>query len=278
MRKKQPRRFDLTSLAGVPIAIGAVLLAQALEGGHARSLWQPSAALIVFGGTLGAIVISFSLRAVLGTVWAVATSFFSAPEPVEGIVKRLVGYAVDSRRRGLGSLENELERTEGFLRNALSLVVDGAGTKATRQILEVENQARRTADELPADVLESAAGYTPTLGILGAVLGLIHVMESLSDPAVLGSGIAVAFVATVYGVAAANLLLLPLATKLRVRAYEQAVGREIVIEAMVALQEGLNARLIDQQLRSYVSTSPVPAPAAKRIVAAPAIARGVAVP
>src|SRR5262249_11025425 len=110
MRKAAPRRLDLTSLIGVPFALGAVLLAQALEGGHARSLWQPSAALIVFGGTLGAVIISFSLRTVFRTIWAVATSFFSAAEPVEKIVKRLVNFAVDSRRRGLSSLEHELER------------------------------------------------------------------------------------------------------------------------------------------------------------------------
>jgi len=250
------------------------------QGGHARSLWQPSAALIVFGGTLGAIVVSFSLRAVFRTAGAVVLSFLSPAESIDSIVKRLVNYAIDSRRRGVGSLEHELNRTDGFLHNALSLLVDGAGPKATRQILEIESQARRAADEVAADILETAAGYTPTLGILGAVLGLIRVMESLSDPSRLGSGIAVAFVATVYGVAAANLLLLPLATKLRARAYQEAVGRDVIIEAMVALQEGLSPRLIEQQLRGYASPVPAPSAAATRgavVAAPPAFARGVAV-
>jgi chemotaxis protein MotA len=170
------------------------------------------------------------------------------------IVKRLVGYAMASRRHGVLALEAEIDQTsDEFLRNALLLVSDGTTPKTTRQILDVENQARRAAAEVPADVLETAAGYTPTLGILGAVLGLIRVMQNLGEPSKLGIGIAVAFVATVYGVAAANLLLLPLATKLRARARDEAVHREVIIEGMVALQEGLNPRLIEQQLRSYVT-------------------------
>jgi len=248
------RRLDLTSLAGVPIAIGVVLLAQALDGGSARSLWQPTAALIVFGGTFGAVLVSFSLQAVVRTVSAVVGAFRGQTEAIEPIVRRLVGYAITSRRHGVLALEAEIGKTpDEFLRNALMLVSDGTTPKTTRQILDVENQARRTVAEVPADVLETAAGYTPTLGILGAVLGLIRVMENLGEPSKLGTGIADAFVATVYGVGAANLLLLPLATKLRTRARDEALQREIVIEGMVALQEGLNPRLIEQQLLSYAT-------------------------
>jgi chemotaxis protein MotA len=257
-------RIDMTSLAGVPIAIGVVLLAQALDGGSARSLWQPNAALIVFGGTFGAVLVSFSLRAVIGTVKAVVGAFRVQNEAIESIVKRVVAYATVSRRHGVVALEDEVGRTpDQFLRNALMLVSDGTTPKTTRQILDVENQARRAAAEVPADVLETAAGFTPTLGILGAVLGLIRVMENLGDPSKLGTGIAVAFVATVYGVGAANLLLLPLATKLRARARDEALHRDIVIEGMVALQEGLNPRLIEQQLLSY-SSPPATAPANRR--------------
>ena len=132
------------------------------------------------------------------------------------------------------------------------MAVDGTNAKVARQILEVESDARREYAEAPADVLETAAGYTPTLGILGAVLGLIHVMQSLSDPSKLGSGIAVAFVATVYGVATANLVLLPLATKLRGAARRSALTRELIIEGMTAVQEGLNPRVIEQKLRGFL--------------------------
>jgi len=258
------RRLDMTSLAGVPIAIGMVLLAQALDGGSAKSLWQPTAALIVFGGTFGAVLVSFSLKEVVHTVKAAIDAFRGHADAVDLIVKRLVGYAMASRRHGVLALEAEIDQTsDEFLRNALLLVSDGTTPKTTRQILDVENQARRAAAEVPADVLETAAGYTPTLGILGAVLGLIRVMQNLGEPSKLGIGIAVAFVATVYGVAAANLLLLPLATKLRARARDEALHREVIIEGMVALQEGLNPRLIEQQLRSYVTPART-APAALR--------------
>jgi chemotaxis protein MotA len=250
------RRIEVTSLVGVPIAIGVVLLAQALDGGSAKSLWQPTAALIVFGGTFGAILVGFSLKEVVHTVGAAIDAFRGRADGIEPVVKRLVGYAMVSRRNGVLALESELDNTsDEFLRNALMLVSDGTTPKTTRQILDVENQARRAAAEAPADMLETAAGYTPTLGILGAVLGLIRVMQNLGEPSKLGTGIAVAFVATVYGVAAANLVLLPLATKLRARARDESLLREIMIEGMVALQEGLNPRLIEQQLRSYVTPS-----------------------
>jgi chemotaxis protein MotA len=258
------RRLDVTSLAGVPIAIGVVLLAQALDGGSARSLWQPTAALIVFGGTFGAVLVSFSLQTVVRTSRAVVEAFRGQAEAIEPIVKVLVGYAMLSRRKGVIALEAEAEgASDQFLKNALMLVSDGTTPKTTRQILNVENHARLAAAEVPADVLETAAGYTPTLGILGAVLGLIRVMQNLGEPAKLGTGIAMAFVATVYGVAAANLVLLPLATKLRGRAHRDALNREIIIEGMVALQEGLNPRLIEQQLLSYAS--PSSPPAARRV-------------
>jgi chemotaxis protein MotA len=264
MSKMPGRRLDIAPLIGLPIAIGVVLAAQTLEGGTMRSLWQPTAALIVFGGTAGAVLVSFSLEAIRRTATALLDAFRKPEDDLEGLVKRMMGYANESRRRGVLALEPQLEHTpQGFLRNALTLAVDGTKPKTTRQILDIENQAHRIAADLPADVLEVAAGYTPTLGILGAVLGLIHVMESLNEPSKLGSGIAVAFVATVYGVGAANLVLLPLATKLRDRARHDGLYREIIVEAVIAMQEGLNPRLIEQKLESYVTPTRT-APRTKR--------------
>ena len=264
MSASSARRIDMMSLVGLPIGVSVILLAQVLEGGSAQSLWQPTAALIVFGGTCGAVLVSFPLEVVAQTIRAVVEAFRRHHDDIEPTVTRLVAYAMESRRRGILALEPELDHTpEEFLRNALTLAVDGTNPKTSRQILEIESQARREAAEVPADVLETAAGYTPTLGILGAVLGLIHVMESLSEPARLGSGIAVAFVATVYGVGAANLVLLPLAAKLRGRVREASLYREVIIEGIVALQEGLNPRLIEQKLQSYV-TPPHPAARPRR--------------
>lgn len=233
-----------------------MLLAQVFEGSSVRSLWQPTAAMVVFGGTAAAVLVSFPIEAVLQTAVAVVQAFRTREHArvMDVTVRQLLAYSLESRRRGLVALEPQLERTpEGFLRNALTLAVDGTHPNVARHILEIENQAHCVVAETPVDVLETAAGYTPTLGILGAVLGLIHVMESLSEPAKLGSGIAVAFVATVYGVGAANLMLLPLATRLRGLARDAALHRELIIEGVVALQEGLNPRLIEQKLQGFVT-------------------------
>jgi chemotaxis protein MotA len=253
MSKRRPSRFEYATIVGLPAAIAVVLLAQLLEGAPTRALWQPTAALVVFGGTLAAILVSYPAALVRRALVAIKDTFVSREEPVDAVLAAIIQYSQVSRRKGLIALETEIDRAvDPFLKIALALAVDGTNAKVARQILEVESDARREFAEAPADVLETAAGYTPTLGILGAVLGLIHVMQSLSDPSKLGSGIAVAFVATVYGVATANLVLLPLATKLRGAARRSALTRELIIEGMTAVQEGLNPRVIEQKLRGFL--------------------------
>jgi len=250
------REVDVISALGLPLAVGVLLIAQVLDGGRVGALWQPTAALVVFGGTAGAILVSFRRQAVVRTIAALFRAFghYSPEREVETTVRQLVGYAIESRRKGLMTLESELDLIpDPFMRGALALAIDGTNPKVARQILDIESHVQRGAEEVPADVLETAAGYTPTLGILGAVLGLIHVMARLDEPAKLGSGIAVAFVATVYGVGAANLVLLPLATRLRGRARDSAQHREIIIEGAVALAEGLHPRLIAQKLQGFIT-------------------------
>jgi chemotaxis protein MotA len=253
MSTRKNRRVEYATLVGVPAALAIVLLAQILEGSPARALWQPTAALVVFGGTLAAVFVSYPAALVLRTVHAVKDAFVTYSEPAEAVMASILKYSQISRRKGLIALEVEIDRApDPFMRAALILVVDGTNAKIARQVLEVESDARREHAEAPADVLETAAGYSPTLGILGAVLGLIHVMQSLGEPTKLGSGIAVAFVATVYGVGIANLVLLPLATKLRGVARREAITREVIIEGLSAVQEGLNPRIIEQKLRGLL--------------------------
>ena len=253
MSRKTPSRLELSTVIGVPAALAIVIAAQMLEGAPARALWQPTAALVVFGGTLAAVLVSYPFSLVRRAVVEVGQAFFVRPEPFDGLLADIINYSHISRRKGLLALEDEIDRADDrFLRMALGLAVDGTPSKVSRQILEVESDARHEREQAPAEVLETAAGYSPTLGILGAVLGLIHVMQSLSDPSRLGSGIAVAFVATVYGVAGANLLLLPLATRLRGDVRQAAIAREIIIEGMVAVQEGLHPRMIEQKLRGFL--------------------------
>jgi chemotaxis protein MotA len=241
------------SAFGIPAALAIVLVAQLLEGSPARALWQPTAALVVFGGTLAAVVVSYPASLIRRTAKAVRTTFVDRLDPIDVVADQILRYAQICRRKGVVALEPEIERTaEPFLRAALTLTVDGASPKLARQILENESEASRQRDEEPADVLETAAGYAPTLGILGAVLGLIHVMQSLSEPSTLGNGIAVAFVATVYGVGSANLVFLPLASRIRNMARRASLGRELIIEGFGSIQEGVSPRLIEQHLRGFL--------------------------
>jgi chemotaxis protein MotA len=253
---KRWRRLDLTSAVGVPFGIGCILLGQVLEGGTFQSIAQLTAAVIVFGGTFGATMISFSISDLKAAFRSLHTVFFDDDSPIEETISTLTRFAVKARKDGIMSLEDDVERLDdGFLRRGLGLAVDGTNPNTLRAMLEAETASRDEVEELPARVFEAAGGYAPTVGILGAVLGLIHVMENLSDPAKLGAGIAVAFVATVYGVGSANLLLLPIAGKLRSRATRSAKRRELVLEGILAIQEGQNPRLIDHKLHGLLGVA-----------------------
>ena len=255
--KPGKRRLDLTSVAGVPVAVGLILLGQFLEGGGMRSLLQGAAALIVFGGTLGAVLISHSYTDVKRAVAGLRRVFFEDAVAPDATIETILRYARLARKDGILALEDEAEDAEDpLLRKGLMLAVDGLNPKTLREMLEVDLTGAEERDLVPARVFETAGGFAPTVGILGAVLGLIHVMENLSDPSKLGSGIAVAFVATIYGVGGANLILLPIANKLRVRAAEAARRRVLVYEGVLAIQEGLNPRLIDQKLQGFVGGEP----------------------
>lgn len=253
------KRIDFTSVAGVPVSVGLILLGQALEGGSIRSILQLTAALIVFGGTLGAVLLSFSLTEVRRAFGALRTVFLWEGEPSARTIDTVMTYATRARSSGVLSLEDGLpEVADPFLRKALGFVVDGANPHALREMLETENQGREEYDEIPAKVYEAAGGYAPTVGILGAVLGLIQIMQHLSDPSKLGEGIAVAFVATIYGVGSANLIFLPTATKLKMKARHEARRRELMLEAVLAIQEGLSPQIIREKLHGFaVQTEPI---------------------
>jgi chemotaxis protein MotA len=246
------RKLDLSSIAVLPAGIAVVLLAQALEGGMVRSLLQGPAALIVFGGTFAALLVSYSPREVRRAIRAASRTFFRRDDDTRAISAKLVGYAIRSHRQGLLALDAELDTIEDpFLRTGLTLVVDGVEVEQLKEVLSVARAASEAEEDAPARVFEAAAGYAPTLGILGAVLGLIQVMERLSQPGALGSGIAVAFVATVYGVGSANLIFLPIAGRLRERAVAADRRRELICEGLFALHQRVNPRLVAQRLRVF---------------------------
>ncbi|MCU0255828.1 MAG: flagellar motor protein [Vicinamibacterales bacterium] len=252
---KPQRRLDVTSVAGVPVAIGFVVLGQALEGGTLQSLVQLTAALIVFGGTFGAVLLSHSVDEVRQAWRGLRHVFYDEQVSPHAIIDAISRLAMKARRDGIMSLDDEAEQIEDpFMRRGLMLAVDGTNPSTLRTMLEAESFSRDDIDETPAKVFESAGGYAPTIGILGAVLGLIHVMENLTDTNNIGDCIAVAFVATIYGVGSANLLFLPVASKLRSRAVASAKRRELMLEGILAIQEGLNPRLIDQKLRGLIGS------------------------
>ncbi len=251
------RRIDLWSVAVVPLGIGVVLLAQVIDGVAVRSLLHGSAALIVFGGTLGAVMISYSPAEIYDAGRAALRAFLVTEQDTQALTASLVALSVQAHRRGLPALEQEVNAiTDPFLRDGLSLAVDNHTAETLLEFMTADKLARDADEEAPARVFEAAAGYAPTLGILGAVLGLIKVMGQLNAPAALGSGIAVAFVATAYGVGSANLVLLPLAGRLRERAALAARRRELIVQGVCAIQQRANPRLVAQRLRTLSVAPP----------------------
>ncbi|MEW5976536.1 MAG: flagellar motor protein [Acidobacteriota bacterium] len=246
--------MDITSVIGLVLGIGAVVGGALLEGLHMGSISQPTAAIIVLGGTFGATLVSFPPHAVIGALKSFQKILFHTGSQMRALIDEIIGYANKARKDGLISLENQIPTaSDAFLRKALSLAVDGTDPKVLRETMEIELDHMDERGELDAKVYESAGGFAPTIGIIGAVLGLIHVMENLSDPSKLGAGIAVAFVATVYGVGSANLIFLPCANKLKLRHREAMASREMMLEGVIGILEGINPRIIEEKLKGYLS-------------------------
>jgi chemotaxis protein MotA len=251
------KSLEWGSVAAIAVGLLIVVIAQALDGGALRSLVQGPAALIVFGGTLAATLVSYSWRTVMDAVRAAARAFSAGHDDLDELSAQLVALSIHAHRRGLLALESQVDAVhDPFLRNGLMLAIDGASSEMLRDALNVERVAQESREDIPARVFEAAAGYAPTLGILGAVLGLIRVMDTLAAPQALGSGIAIAFVATVYGVGSANLILLPIAARLRERAATAARRRDLMIEALVDVQQRLNPRFVAQKTRGFTREAP----------------------
>lgn len=248
--------MDLATIIGLLLGIGAVFGGALLEGLHMGALVQPTAAMIVLGGTFGATFISYPLSVVLKAFKDVMRCFIPPKDDPEGVIKNIINYAAKARRNGLISLEQEAQTVkDSFTKKGISLVVDGIDPQKLRETMEVELSSFEAHGKGSVEVFESAGGFAPTIGIIGAVLGLIHVMSNLSDPSKLGGGIAVAFVATIYGLMTANIFCLPFGTKLKHRLKEEVLQKEMVIEGLIAIQNGENPHFIEQKLRAYMHDS-----------------------
>ncbi len=245
--------MDLLSFIGVAVAFAAILGGNWLEGGHLDTLANGPALIIVLGGTIGAVLLQTPLQTFLRSMRMLGMVFMPPQHALEETIVKLVEWSRIARKDGLLGLERiALDEPDLFVRKGMELLVDGNEPDEIRHALEVELDSRERSDLQASKVFEAMGGYSPTIGIIGAVMGLIHVMQNLSDPSKLGSGIATAFVATIYGVGLANLFLLPMAGKLKAYVLQETHYRELVIEGLVAISEGENPRQIETRLQGFL--------------------------
>ncbi len=247
-----PAKLDLATAGGTLLAVAGLIGGLLLEKGQVGDIAQYTAAIIVGGGTMGAVLISTPLSVVKGAARRIKSIFFDTSVSTDGLIDRIVAYAAKARKGGLVSLEDDADLVaDPFLRKALHLAVDGTDLQEMRKLLELQIMIEERTAEAEAKVFENAGGYSPTIGIIGAVMGLIQVMKNLANIDEVGHGIAVAFVATVYGVGAANLFLLPAANKIKMRIEEEAQRKDLIVEGVAGIVEGLNPKVLRMKLEAY---------------------------
>jgi chemotaxis protein MotA len=249
------RKVDLATLAGLIVAIGGILGGLTLEGGKISDVSQYTAALIVGAGTAGAVMVTTPLALLASALRRLKDVLWDAAPPRAALIAKLLQFARQARRSGIVSLEETATSItdDAFLKKALLLAVDGTDLQDLRRIMELEIEAAERRGEAEAKVFETAGGYAPTIGIIGAVLGLIQVMKHLEDIERVGHGIAVAFVATVYGVALANLVLLPAGAKIKARLEQGLEDKELVLEGVIGIAEGMNPKLLESKLGAFLT-------------------------
>jgi len=254
--------MDIASIGGILLAVLGILGGMMMEGGSLAQITQPTAMMIVLGGTAGAVMVQFPLATIAAALKQMMRVFFNPPGDDEAVIAQLVGFAAEARRYGIISLDGELETIDDpFMKQALMLAVDGTELSMVRAIMQLELDNKAEFEEKVPQVFESAGGFSPTVGIIGAVMGLIQVMQHLDDINAVGRGIAVAFVATIYGVGLANLVFLPAAGKLKIRNHEEQMKKMMVLEGVISILEGMNPRMIETKLRTFLR-EPGAAPAA----------------
>ncbi|MDD3237431.1 MAG: flagellar motor protein [Candidatus Gastranaerophilales bacterium] len=245
--------MDFSSVIGLIGGIGLILMGQALEGGKVTDLLQVTAAMIVFGGTFGAVVVSFPVETLKNGVLLLKDVFFQCKVDFDEVIAEILKFAQKARKEGIIALEKEAKNaSDPILKLGLEAVSDGADPTLVKEMME--NQLGQLEEKINtgAKVWESAGGYAPTFGIIGAVMGLIQVMQNLSDPSKLGAGIAVAFVATIYGLFAANLVFIPSGTKIKSKYAKVFLKKEIIIEGVLAIQAGESPALIERKLQTFL--------------------------
>lgn len=248
--------MDLASLIGFILGIGGIIFGNFLQGSTFMQLIDPIGFVIVVVGTIGATVAGNSMENVIKAVTAIKEVFLSEKVDYETTISELINYASKARKNGVLALESDIEATpDQFIKKALTMVVDGIDPQVVKEIMETELTNIEDFGEENVKIFEQAGGYSPTLGIIGAVLGLIHVMQHLNNPNRLGAGIAVAFTATLYGLALANTVFFPISSKLKINLKAKVLKNDIILMGIEAIQNGENPRLIEEKLKSFLSES-----------------------
>jgi chemotaxis protein MotA len=246
--------MDKLSLFGLLVALTGILGGQMIEGGSISVLLQMAAFLIVFGGTVGAVMLQHPMSVFMTGLKMGAWVFVTPEIDTQKLAYQITAWGSVARKDGILALEAQLKNIEDpFVYKGLQMLVDGNSAEKIREVMDIDLQTYETLRWQAARVWESGAGYAPTIGILGAVLGLVHVMQSLAEPAKLGAGIAVAFIATIYGVGSANLLFLPIAGKLKIIIGQQVNKHEMLIDGLCMIANAENPRFIENKLKGYVS-------------------------
>jgi chemotaxis protein MotA len=248
--------MDKASIGGVLLAVIGIVAGLFMEGGNLGQILQPTAALIVFGGTMGAVLLQFPLTTVVAAFRGLAHVFAAPQKQNDELIRLLISFANKARRNGVVSLDSDLQTIwDPYLKRSLMLAVDGTEPSELRKIMRVSLDSTMESEERLPMVFESAGGFSPTIGILGAVLGLIQVMQHLDNIQEVGKGIAVAFVATIYGVGIANLFFLPFAGKMRLRIHDEHQRREMMLEGVISILEGMNPRMLEVKLAGFLNDS-----------------------
>ncbi len=246
--------MDFIALLGLLLGIGAVVVGNLVEGGTTSHLIQLAAAIIVFGGTLGAVLLSFSLKDLKLAINSLRVIFFNKKLSYEDTISRILDLLVIARRKGLLALQNETENIKDpFLRRGITYIIDGLSAELIREALEREIFAYEDMMKRASRIFEAAGGYAPTIGIIGAILGLIHVLKNVTDPTKIGVGIATAFVATIYGVGSANLLFIPISKRIINKIEEEIILMELMTEGILGIEAGMNPYYLRAKLESFIT-------------------------
>lgn len=256
--------MDIATVAGLAVAIGAILLSAILEGSPLGTLFKPSAMILIFGGTIGATMTSFGLKDILGLPKLMLKTIMPPKRAPEDIVKEMVNLAELARREGLLSLDQRVGTIQDpFARKGIRLVVDGANPELIQSMLEAEIALKAQTAKHEASLFEAAGGFAPTMGIIGTVMGLVHVLGNLAEPDKLGEAIAAAFVATLWGILTANVIWLPMGNKLKLLAKEESLIAQLTAEGILSIQRGDNPRIVEEKLLIFVQSEGKPGKAAE---------------